>query len=63
VELGQLTCKGAGHRSDPLRYWLPEREAEWKQDAAYRLLERQRIDLKLPLVSLSESRKEERKKK
>lgn len=63
VELGQLTCEGAGHRSDPLRYWLPEREAEWKQDAIYCLLERQRIELKLPFVSLSESKGGERKKK
>jgi hypothetical protein len=63
VELGQLACEGAGHRSDPLRYWLPEREEEWKQDAIYCLLEQQRIDLKLPFVSLSESRRSEGKKR
>jgi hypothetical protein len=62
VELGQLACEGAGHRSDPLRYWLPEREAEWKQDPIYCLLERQRADLKLPFVPLNESRKGERKR-
>jgi hypothetical protein len=63
VELGQLACEGAGHRSDPLRYWLPEREEEWKQDAIYRLLEQQRIDLKLPFVSVDEGRKGGRRKK
>jgi hypothetical protein len=61
VELGQLVCEGAGHRSDPLRYWLPEREQEWKMDPIYSLLEQQRVDLKLPFVSLSESRRYERK--
>jgi hypothetical protein len=62
VELGQLTCEGAGHKSDPLRYWLPEREEEWKQDPIYSLLEQQRIELKLPFVSLSEGRRGERRK-
>jgi hypothetical protein len=60
VELGELACEGAGQRSDPLRYWLPEREAEWKQDPMYCLLEQRRIDLRLPFVSLNESRRGER---
>ncbi len=24
VELGQIACEGAGHRTDPLRYWFKE---------------------------------------
>ncbi len=40
VELGQIECEGAGHRTDPLRYWPPQREEVWKQDFLYELIER-----------------------
>jgi len=63
VELGQIACEGAGRRTDPLRYWLPEREEVWKQDFLYETLERQRIELNLPFVSLGERKKREREKK
>ncbi len=33
---------GAGRKTDPFRYWLPEREAVWKQDPIYILFEEQR---------------------
>jgi hypothetical protein len=62
VELGQIACEGSGHRTDPLRYWLPEREAIWRQDCLYEIFERQRVELKLPFVSLCERRRGERER-
>jgi hypothetical protein len=54
VEQGLVLCEGSGKKGDPLRYWLPEREAVWKQDPLFVLLEQQREALKLPFESLTE---------
>jgi hypothetical protein len=54
VEQGLVRCEGSGRKSDPFRYWLPEREAIWQQDPLYRLMEEQRQSLKLPFESLRE---------
>jgi hypothetical protein len=63
VELGQIACEGASHCTDPLRYWLPQREEVWKQDFLYEMIERQRIELNLPFVSLCERKRKEREMK
>ncbi len=59
VELGQIACEGAGHRTEPLRYCLPQREEVWKQDFLCTLIERQRIELNLPFVPLCERKRKE----
>ncbi len=43
-----VAVEGSGRKSDPFRYWLPEREAVWKQDPLYQLMELQRQQVKLP---------------
>jgi hypothetical protein len=63
VELGQIACKGADHRTDPHRYWLPQREEVWKQDFLYEMIERKRIELILPFLSLCERKRKEREMK
>jgi hypothetical protein len=52
VQVGMVACEGRGRRSDPFRYWLPEREAVWKQDPLYELLHGQRQELELPFEPL-----------
>jgi hypothetical protein len=37
---------GAGRKSDQFPYWLPEREAVWKLDPIYEMMEEQRRLLK-----------------
>jgi hypothetical protein len=37
-----LRHDGAGHRTEPFRYWLPEKEAVWRSDPVWVLLEQQR---------------------
>jgi hypothetical protein len=37
---GLVIGGGEGRRNDPFRYWLPEREAEWRSDPVW-LLEQQ----------------------
>jgi hypothetical protein len=54
VEQGLVLCEGKGSKSDPFRYWLSEREAVWKEDPLYVLIEAQRQQLKLPFESLTE---------
>jgi hypothetical protein len=54
VQRGLVACEGTGRKRDPFRYWLPEREAVWKQDPFYNLLEEQRRSLKLAFESLRE---------
>src|SRR5258708_6409417 len=54
VAEGLVRCEGKGSKSDPLRYWLPEREAVWQQEPLYALLEGRRRELNLPFESLSE---------
>jgi hypothetical protein len=34
---GLLAHAGTGRRSDPFRYWLPEKEAAWKANPLYEL--------------------------
>jgi hypothetical protein len=36
---GELRCEGPGTRESPLRYWLPEAEAQWQADPLERLIE------------------------
>jgi hypothetical protein len=55
-EQGLVECEGSGHKSDPFRYWLAQREAVWQQDPLYRLIEEQRARLNLPFESLAERR-------
>jgi hypothetical protein len=54
VEQGLVRCEGSGRKSDPFRYWLPQREEDWQQDPLYRLMEEQRQTLKLPFESLAQ---------
>jgi hypothetical protein len=37
-----IASDGSGRRKDPFRYWLPEREANWRHDVLYNLTEEQR---------------------
>ena len=39
VERGLIACDGTGMKNSPFRYWLPEREAVWRQDPLYILME------------------------
>jgi AAA domain len=49
--------EGSGHKSDPFRYWLPEKVAQWRADnPCYDIVEEQTIRLKLPFVSLHEKK-------
>jgi hypothetical protein len=57
VQRGLIACEGAGRKSDPFRYWLPEREAVWKEDPFYEIFEAQRRELKLPFQSLQQRKK------
>jgi hypothetical protein len=41
-----LLRDGDGHRTDPFRYWLAEKEAAWRDDPIWALLEQQRAALK-----------------
>jgi hypothetical protein len=49
-----VLCEGKGSKSDPFRYWLPQREAVWKEDPLYLLMEAQRQQLQLPFESLTQ---------
>jgi hypothetical protein len=44
--------EGTGRKTDPFRYFLPEKEALWKQDPIQQLFEEQRLRLKLPFHPL-----------
>jgi hypothetical protein len=57
VERALIAREGTGRRSDPFRFWLPEREEVWKQDPLYEAIERQRQQLNLPFQSLRERRR------
>ncbi len=54
VERGLIACQGAGRRSDPFRYWLPQREAVWREHPLYDLLQQHERTLNLPFESLQE---------
>jgi hypothetical protein len=57
VAAHMIAREGTRHKVDPFRYWLPEREAIWKQDPFYELLEHQRQELHLPFESLQEKKR------
>jgi hypothetical protein len=57
---GLVTSEGSGRKADPFRYWLPEREAVWKQHFLYDIIEQQTRDLKLPFRSLREIKRLDR---
>jgi hypothetical protein len=54
VAQGVVLCEGTGIKSDPLRYWLAQREAVWNEDPLYAPMEAQRKQLGLPFESLTE---------
>ena len=57
LALGVVACEGSGRKKDPFRYWLPEREAVWKQEPLYDLFEEHRRKHKLPFESLRERKR------
>jgi hypothetical protein len=57
VQRGLIAVEGAGRKTDPFRYWLPDREAVWKQDPFYEIFEVQRRELNLPFRSLQQTKK------
>jgi hypothetical protein len=57
VQRGLIACEGAGRKADPFRYWLPEREAVWKENPFYEFFEAQRRQLNLPFESLQQWKK------
>jgi hypothetical protein len=47
VDAGLIAAQGAGRKNDPWRYWLPEREAPWREiNPFYDVLEQQARELK-----------------
>jgi hypothetical protein len=54
VDQGQLLREGSGRKTDPFRYWLPEREAVWRADPMWVLMEEQQRSLNLPFESLAQ---------
>jgi hypothetical protein len=57
VATQMLAREGTGRKTDPFRYWLPEREAVWKENPLYEIIEQQRQQLKLPFESWQERKK------
>jgi hypothetical protein len=57
VERSLIAREGSGRKSDPFRFWLPEREEVWKQHPLYEVIERQRRELNLPFQSLHDRKK------
>ncbi len=60
VASGMVLREGTGKKSDPFRYWLPQREAVWRENVFYDICEEQRRTLNLPFVSLQEKKRRER---
>lgn len=53
VNAGSIAVEGAGHKSDPRRYWLPARVEAWRQaNPLYDIDEEDRLFWKLPFQSL-----------
>src|SRR5262245_15858029 len=52
---GLVTLEGNGRRANPFRYWLPEREAVWKQGPLYDVLEE--LKSKYPFQSLTKKQR------
>jgi hypothetical protein len=49
-----IAREGTGRKSDPFRFWLPDREQVWKQDPFYEMAEQLRQDQNLPFESLTQ---------
>ena len=60
VQRGLIALEGSGRKADPYRYWLPEREAVWKENPLYDFLQEQAQVLRLPFRSLGEKKRIER---
>jgi hypothetical protein len=56
VEANLIAREGSGRKADPFRYWLPEREAVWKQSPLYALQEQCREMAKLRARVLREGK-------
>ncbi len=57
VKLSLVACEGKGNKSDPFRYWLPEREEVWLENPRYKITEEHNRMLNLPFVSWRERKK------
>jgi len=57
AERALIACEGSGRKTDPFRYWLPEREAVWKEDFLYEIIQKQTVELNLPFRSLREKKR------
>jgi hypothetical protein len=57
ADTGLIAREGSGRKSDPFRFWLPQREEVWKQNLCYEYIERQRRELNLPFESLRERKR------
>jgi hypothetical protein len=42
---GLVARAGTGHRHNPFRYWLPEKEQQWQADPLHQLLNPEPFDL------------------
>jgi hypothetical protein len=61
VDRGLVACEGTGRKTDPFRYWLPDREAVWKAaNPFYEVLEQQRQQFGFPFQSLHEKKRVDR---
>ena len=40
-----LLREGASHRTEPFRYWLSEKEAVWRSDPVWKLMQQQQREL------------------
>jgi hypothetical protein len=55
VELNLCLSEGTGRKRDPVRYWLAEAEAKWRErNPFYDQFRQQERDLNLPFRSLEE---------
>jgi AAA domain len=57
IALRLVACEGSGRKKDPFRYWLPEREAVWKQEPLYEVFEELRRKNNIPFESLRERKR------
>jgi hypothetical protein len=57
VERSLIAREGSGLKSDPFRFWLPEREAVWRQEIWYDAFEEQRKQFNFPFESLRDKRR------
>ncbi len=59
VERNLLLVEGTGRKADPLRYWLAETEAKWRERSPFydHFLQQER-DLKIPFKSLQDRKRD-----